>query len=518
MSLSEQVLRRSFFKIAAGIFLSSGAVLASRKSIAAPTSEIENDIYMSSISELREKGNASHKVIKIGSFNNDIKSEYSGGTFKFIEGDEQLKDDGGITIKTSSGVFFRREFDESKKSISALWFGCVGDGVYDNTNESQSLLDYCTLNGYEAIYPKGNFYHKNSVVKKMSPQCPSISGAGYGTGSKVANYTSLIFASGSSLILKGGSGVFSGAILSNLIFKGTDPLEDCPLIIADQCGVRVKNCAFTVAGVGAKLINEGKGGFTEFVVFDECIFRHTCKTAIEYVRLKGNDSFHGSGIWNCLIQGGLRKEGSQIIIGEGCLLYNAPMQFSVFKRYSAPVIHHEGHPNSNVYGNITVEKRRSVVELVGPRTPLLILGNLSCLSENLRTKFAFFCEKVQCNSDGSVTYQRKAYSLKTILPEGGGDIAKFSSGETAFIAITVSAPNYKFKYLLALNIEDGSNEGSVSVITKFQNMDSQKKYGAPVFEINNGRLSVLNPNYPKEQILVVCTVTPLDTRFQFKLL
>jgi hypothetical protein len=518
MSLSEQVKRRSLFKAAVGVFLSSGILLSSKKSAAASHLESGSTFKMSSLAELREQGNATHQIVEVDSFSTENQSEYSGGIFKLIESNESLKDDGGITIKTDKGFFFRRQFDNSKKSISALWFGCLGDGIYDNTNASQALLDYCTLNGYEAVYPKGDFFHKASITKKESQQCPSISGAGCGPGRKSGGYSNLIFAPGASLIIKGGSGVLSGAQISDLIFTGTNPSSDCPLIIADQCGVRVKNCAFSNAAVGSKLVNHDKGGFTEFVVFEECFFKHSCNTAIEYIRLDGNDSFHGSGLWNCIIQGGSLKDSSEVIIGKGCLLYNAPMQFSVFKKKSSPIIFHNGSTKSNVFGNITVEKRKNIVELVGPSIPLIILGNLACLTENLRTTFAFFCERVQCNSDGSLNFQRKPYSLKQILPAGGGDIIKFSNGESAFIAISILSSNYSFKYLLTVNIDNDRGEGYVGVITKYQSTDSPEEYGAPEFEIKNSRLYVLNHNYPNELVSVFFTVTFLDTRNQFKML
>lgn len=444
-----------------------------------------------------------------------------GGTFYYDNLDNTSKDNAGTIIVNKSGKRWKRLNVADSNMVPASWFGCIGDGITDNSPASQAAINYCLTSGYSLSYGAGVFLHKSNVTKASSPDCPSIYGAGSARASS-AKGTILKFESGTFLKIKGGSGTICNAVIDSITFSGTDRTVDTPFIIADQGGVTIRNCRFEVARWGAVLHNESKGAFTEFNVFKDCTFTTSCYGHLQYKRTIGNDSFHGSGLWDCILQQqytatGDNYDGPQIEIGENCLVYNAPMQFKTFSSNSGsePIIEHKGLSHCNTYGRITVEKSSTGVELVGTK-PLFILGSVQTLTESLKTTNAWFCSRFQVNKDGSFNYDRLPYSSTGILPAGGGPITSFVNGQSAFVAVQVSAANYKHKYMLLVSRNDDGYLGTVSTIAKLFSLNNG--YGEPSFSVSEGKLIVSNEKYPESTVSYKVRVNMTDTRSQFLML
>lgn len=444
-----------------------------------------------------------------------------GGLFYYDSSDNVSKDNSGTIIINKSGKRLKRLNVEHSNTIPASWFGCIGDGITDNSSASQAAINYCLAAGYSLAYGKGIFLHKSNIIKAGSPECPSIYGAGCARTSS-AKGTIFLFETGMYFKIKGGSGTVCNAVIEGITFSGTDRTIDTPFIIADQGGVTIRNCRFENARWGAVLLNESKGAFTEFNVFRDCIFAGNCHGHLQYKRALGNDSFHGSGLWDCTLQqprtvDGENYEGPQIEIGENCLVYNAPMQFKTFSSSSGttPIIEHKGVHSCNTYGSITVEKSGTSVELVGTK-PLYILGSVQTLTEALKTTNAWFCSRFQANRDGSINYDRLPFSSTGILPAGGGPIVSLISGQSAFITVQVSSPNYKYKYMLLVGRNDDGYLGNVSIIATLFSLNNG--YGEPSFSFSDGKLVVSNNKFPDATVSYKVRVNMMDTRAQFLML
>jgi hypothetical protein len=444
-----------------------------------------------------------------------------GGLFYYDNLDNTSKDNAGTIIVNKSGKRWKRHGVEDSNTIPASWFGCIGDGVTDNASASQAAITYCLALGYSLTYGAGIFLHKNNVIKAGSFECPSIYGAGSARTTS-AKGTILKFETGMYFKIKGGSGTICNAVIDSITFCGSDRTVDTPFIIADQGGVTVRNCRFENARWGAVLHNESKGAFTEFNIFNNCTFATSCYGHLQYKRTAGNDSFHGSGLWDCTLQqqytaSGESYDGPQIQIGENCLVYNAPMQFKTFSSNSGdePIIDHNGISNSNTYGRITVEKSSKTVELVGTK-PLFILGSVQTLTENLKTTNAWFCSRFQTNRDGSINYDRLPFSSIGTLPAGGGSVVSLVNGQSAFVTVQVSAANYKYKYMLLVSRNDDGYLGTVSTIAKLFELNNG--YGQPLFYFTEGKLFVSNEKYPNSTVSYKVRVNLTDTRTQFLML
>ncbi|HDH0699988.1 TPA: hypothetical protein PIP11_003773 [Klebsiella aerogenes] len=345
---------------------------------------------------------------------------------------------------------------DSKSEIHCAYSGMLAGNNFDNTNYHNKLMKWADDNNANIIYDTGEYFHTGNVVKEQSFSCPNL----IGSGSKGKNKgTILKFANNAFLKIKGGSGVLCGSSIVGITFSGSGDNNGL-LIIADQCGISLDRCSFENCKSGVRMVNESNGGFTEFNVLDKCIFLSSCETGVAYERQNGNESFHGTGLRECVFQQQkLNPNAPHIHIGPRCLVYNAPMTIHVFRDITdSPIINHDGFERSNVYGIITVEKKpKNLVNLVLGK-PLYIIGSVVCLSENLSTNNAIFCSRFQANSDGSVNFIRNPASLSgKFINSSKEPVLHLSAGESAFLDLSLITNGRVNRGLIFIAVDENGN-------------------------------------------------------------
>ncbi|WP_146005497.1 hypothetical protein [Erwinia sp. B116] len=355
------------------------------------------------------------------------------------------------TYPSLNGLWHRLGVDNSR--IDCAFAGMCPDDEIDNSSYHQLLIDYADKNEYSILYGSGTFSHSKTVLKKQSFSCPNLNGAGCGS-----NGTVFKFLNNSALKIKGGSGVLCLSTISGIKFSGSSTSDNL-LIIADQCGLNIEKCSFNDSNNGILMLNESKGGFSEFNVIKESVFSSTCLSCLEYKIIDGNDSFHGTGVERCVFQSNKSViKNSAIVIGEGCLVYNAPLNFNVFIDLNPyPIIKHNGKPISNFFGTIAVEKKpKTVVNLVEGNY-LYFLGNVSSLTEDLHTDKIILCTRFQANSDGSANYIRNNLTLSGKTDSGDSVLLHFNAGESAFVDLTLIGSGQHYRTSLFVEIDSNGN-------------------------------------------------------------
>ena len=129
--------------------------------------------------------------------------------------------------------------------------------------------------------------------------------------------------------IKGGSGQIPKILdMYGIEFEGWGSYQGVGLELAGSCGVAPDRLYFSNLSSGILFHNESSGEFTENCVVNSSRFK-SCLMPVEYRVTSGNDSFHGTGIANnCWINTVTGYHA--IYIGEGALVYNAPLSCVFF--------------------------------------------------------------------------------------------------------------------------------------------------------------------------------------------
>lgn len=234
--------------------------------------------------------------------------------------------------------------------INVLDYGAVGDGTTDCTTAFQSAITYCTTNNRELYVPSGTYKITDTLTKAGSYVGVNIRGEG--AGNSILEFSSITTPNKSCLVLIGGSGSVPNNVIEKLSFIGNQNLR--AIEIQGLGGQRIRDCKFYNFLVGGLYNNSSVGSFTEFGVYENCTFSE-CFYAIEYQRNLGDDSFHGSGLLNCVVDA-YANAVARVLINTGCKPYNAPMTAQFFITGSIPIIKHVATSGAaTFYGTITVE-------------------------------------------------------------------------------------------------------------------------------------------------------------------
>lgn len=413
------------------------------------------------------------------------------------------------TFPSANGVWTR--IMDRTGAVDCSFSGMLPDGKYDNTNDHIKLINFADNNGIDILYGSGVYYHSGVVEKKASFSCPNLIGCG---GRHTDKGTILKFSNDSYMKIKGGSGILCLSSISGIHYYGGGA-NNGVLVIADQCGLSLDKCTFSNCHVGVRMINESKNGFAEFNILDKCVFSASCSTGISYERLQGNESFHGTGLRECIFQQQNKDDNSpHILIGENCMVYNSPMSIHVFRGAStSPIVQHNGLLRSNFYGIITVEKLpKNIIDLVSGGM-LYIVGSVVCLSENLSTTNVIFCSRFQANSDGSVNYIRNPASLSGAFEQSDNvGVIKFNSGESAFVDVSIMSPEGIERRLVFVAIDRDGN-GVISDTT-LAPMRTKVEHNE-IISFNKAMLVVKRPTSTGVQWIV--DISFVASRFQFSM-
>lgn len=223
--------------------------------------------------------------------------------------------------------------------------------VSNVTAAFQNAITYCHDNFRDLYVPAGTYKLTDTITKASSFYGVNIHGEG--ATNSILDFSSITAPGTSGLLLIGGSGSVPNNVIQKLRFKGNQNVR--AIEFRGLGGQRVRDCTFDNFLVGGLYNNKDAGSFTEFDVFENCRFEDNCWLAIEYQRDLGDDSFHGSGLQDCIV-GSSSSQLARIRINTGCKPYNAPMTATFFMNGTIPIIEHiETIRTATFYGHMKVE-------------------------------------------------------------------------------------------------------------------------------------------------------------------
>ena len=276
-------------------------------------------------------------------------------------------DDGAITINPTGNTGAGRWVMDYSGDVQLEWYQPDFTGASYADMQLAAAIAACGPNGTVRSSTGGTLSFQNPITKTQSYNCFSIrfDGAGGQSAGLVLNY-SAIAADSTFLTIVGGSGQTCYAIFENLTFVGNS--TSTAISIQGQDGIRIKNCQFGTNAVGVDFYNNLSGSFTEFNEIQACTFSNACQITAQYRIGSGKNSFHGSGFsQKTIIHTGTANTTGAVVIGAGCLVYNAPFDVQWFKgSTAAPLILNNsggGGLRTTTYGSITVETGSSVTTL-----------------------------------------------------------------------------------------------------------------------------------------------------------
>lgn len=389
-------------------------------------------------------------------------------------------------------------------------FGAIGNGVVDDTAAIQNAINYSCSNGYPMIkIPHGVYNITATLTTPQAFNQPII--VGDNSQTTIFNYPTI--ASGQACIkFKGGSGQLTGSYISNITFNGN--ANSIGIIFADVCGIKAIHCKFGLNKIGVRLLNESISAFTEYAIVDSCDFASNCSTVLEYKRISGDNSFHGSGLIGCTMNQDVTETSPKIVINGGCLPYNSPMSFQCWSRNSnTALILNSGDTRSNFHGNITIEPFNvTPINLVDPSgSNIYFVGGVLSNSENLILGKMVVCERVQMNTDATLNTRRKPSSTIVQLNNGSTNLAYVDDCETKLLDIRITATNYEYNYTLIAFKNYGDNNGKVTILATNRQFNGAG-YSDPTFTFSNGYVVITNANYPSNTVKVYMTTTVIGSR------
>ncbi len=388
----------------------------------------------------------------------------------------------------------------------------------DVTAAVQAAVSYATPLGIRLRAPAGGYKFSGPITKAMSFQCPNIKGDGY--AGTIFDYSALP-AGTAFLQLQGGSGNIAGAVISGVALKGN--AGTVATEIDGQCGVTFLRCQFADNARGILLNNKTAGNFGEFVVAKNCDFTTKCLTAWEYKRSGGNDSFHGSGLLDCTVNGSAAGD-PVVIVGTGCMPYNAPLSIR-FWAHAPTVIVQNNNPavdarNCNWYGNMTLESGvGSEITLgAGTGSRTFLCGQVSAVNQAWKFGTLRLADSISVQSNGAVVASLKPYTVQKAGVVSGtamdcvfGLIYGQGTSLGLMLHITLIGANYRYSHAAIVTMHNG--QGGANSISMLANTIAfnTSGWGAATFAINaNGELTITNAA-PGFAVTALVAVTPIGS-------
>lgn len=381
--------------------------------------------------------------------------------------------------------------------LDVKWYGAVGDGVADDTAAFQVAVSNALARGHKLMIPAGTYRLTGSISKNQDFICPDIEGEG--AGSTVLDVTGL--APGSAgLRLVGGSGRLANARLEGLTFRGASN-GVVGIEVDGQCGVTIQDCTFYHLDVGVLLHNQNVGAFTEYIVADTCTF-DACRRALEYRSNNGVESFHGSGLRNCTIN----SQGAEnVVIGPGCRPYNSPMSLQIWYYTNTVLVSNESvEVGISFYGTITSEGFGGTLTVAsGAEVPYA--GNVLFTTEYRALGSLRLSDVIGYNADGSLSTIGGRREVVCDVVAGTNHLLQ--AGNSYQAVVTVTAPNYDYRYLLFCMHDGAGSAGYVNTLATIKTFNGTG-WGPPVFSVDvQGNLTLYNAAYPTNGVKAYISVT-----------
>lgn len=402
----------------------------------------------------------------------------------------------GAVVRTLQAVL--RDYQPTPQT-----FGAVGDGVTDDTAAVQRWLDHLHETRSDG---RINRWHKitSQLIKPESPYVANIHGSGY----ESAGLDASSIASGAVVKLIGGSGVLAGAVWEGFTIKantGATLVE-----AAGQGGVRI-NIRWGKASIGLLAHNEQAGQFTEWVTAGG-EFSEECLTALEYRRSAGDESFHGTGLDDALINS---NNDWVVFVGANCLPYNAPLNAQIWtKKAGQCIVLNNGLTYAYFTGELTLENFVTGVR-VGGGNACYLVGELAGLSKfvlgTLRPARAL--AKLGPADGNLLIVDRAAFLLSATVTPGVNTSLTDSNVGTAVCmsraSVRVTAAGYEDRALLALNHQGYGGAGVANVLCRF--FTNLGTYGPCTFGVDaNGFITILVPATVPSPVTVEVALEVID--------
>lgn len=283
-----------------------------------------------------------------------------GGEFYYDATDTTTADDGVLCFVTTTGRRWKRNVDS--RLITPEQAGAVGDGITDDTVAFKRAVACSLLNGYVPIVCGAKSYVISDTIYLM--------------GSASANSTAGVPLVGcnwkATQFLFKPTGAYAcfklNAIPGNIVTCYMRDIHILPfnasyveigygLEISGACMVPFDNLFIEQMAVNYRLNNELANTWTEFNKFTNCESRYG-KVGVQFIRMAGNDSFHGTQM-NIRIQvkqgGGI---GFQTLGASSSLiawLYNCRFDIKFFGGNTCYAFDIQNTNTSNNSGNFTAE-------------------------------------------------------------------------------------------------------------------------------------------------------------------
>lgn len=411
--------------------------------------------------------------------------------------DGNIKGDGVVTQDGPTGFYYRRDL---AGQIDLKWYAPAADGKTDDSPAIQRAIDATVAAGVRLFIPPGIYRIGKPLVKPQSFTGLEMVAT---PGSVTFEYPDLPDGSACLKII-GGSGNLCKAVVEGISFEGNP--HSTAIEIAGQCGQMIRKCTFGQNAVGLCLHNEVDGQFSEWDTAEECEWKDACVTAVEYKRTKGNLSFHGSGLvkmnWiNTKTGGG----GPVILVQDGCLPYNAPLNVQVWHTGDKTLIENRNGPPSNFspcfYGALTSESFKGALTL-GKSGRILFSGPIQAFGGHTEAGTLLTCEKIAYPDGGAIPMGVKWSCIRKLVP-GQNTIETFARDSTYWVAVNLQAPNYDFRYLLLITTDGFGQPGTVAKSISLKAFDGAG-YGTPTFSCDEqGQLKITNPKFPESGIKAI---------------
>ena len=441
---------------------------------------------------------------------------------EFNDGFNQLKETNGIGINciVSKRVKeIEKSLDDNENKLKLLYNTELNINLFEGNSKEEKLINminYAIDNNYKKVFVPVGIYDFDGVITDtilLKESFNKIIIEGENPKTTIFKYNHL--QDKPFLKVRGGSGQLCKGYIKNISFIGNDSTSAIEL--NHVCGYEVINCIFGTNKIGVLMHNSHSGGFTEFNIIRNCDFYQECNTALEYkITNDGDRSFHGSGIKNCVINQADDEVNSKIIIGSGCLPYNAPLDATFFIRCATPLIHNVGYTNSNFYGNIRTEQFGTSYTGTISDTVVHYVGGINSLTE-VSLGNLILCDRVQLNSDGSININRKPYNIVKTVAGPTNEICHLEGNEAVLVNVSCMAPNWEQTAVYIIGTSPAGNEGSSTKLIQIRNFNVTGWDMGEVI-IENGHVKYNNPRIPSDSSFdIKATITHIGTRFNYVL-
>lgn len=450
---------------------------------------------------------------------NVVLARYNGeeedlGSFKGEKGDRG--DDGANVIPTATavknevtGATPTRQFLDQRYLLLA-----PAPSGGDDTAVLQDLVTKATTTGVPLYLQRGT-YLTTGLVGPSGFNQPIIRGFG-------RNLTTLqVTGGGTAILLRGGSGQLSGGVIEDMSIEGAGGLG-IGIELRGCGGVNIYRVWMKNLAIGWLLNNNGTGNFSEFNVMHDSEFATSVTLPMELRRGTGNDSFHGCGFRDVILNQGTTAPGPMIKVGAGCRLYHSPMDVTLFLRTEGvPFLLNESTQHVNTFGSIRTETSSAKVhQLFGYSSSgrWRHAGPLSSISEGVQLGTGLtLVDRYQLNSDGSVTLLETPDEVKYQLTTGANLTRAYATGGgTWMVTVDMRGPN--FERTVVCLVTRFAGEATIGVVT----LGTTRQFdGASIGTVTVGAsgqsLAITGANFPASGFTARVTSTPLQGRLQFPL-